>query len=991
MRQLVGGSSSVATRRRRQLLDFRAHCSTRTDQDLTSPQSLHRWSVEHHRDFWLALLEWSALVWEGEADVVCTSDDVEAAVFFPHVRLNYTENLLRTLASVGDESPAVTSVHGDGSVEQLSRGALRSRVQSVATALSAAGVRVGDRVVVVAPNNARAVTAVLAVAAIGATVSTAMPDMGPTALLGRFEQVEPVAVVLDRADHREWAGDPGDTLDTMLAGLPTVRRLLVLDDQALPDGGGVRVSRLDTSTADPGEQPYRWPRLPFNHPLFVMFSSGTSGPPKAIVHGAGGTLLEHVKEHQLHNDIGAGDSYFHHSTTAWMVWNRQLSALAVGANIVLYDGVVRGPETLWELVASQGVTVFGTSPAYLQLCQDVGYRPAAGADLSRLRSVLSSGAVLQDWQFDWFGEAVGPLPLQTISGGTDIIGAFVLGHPELPVTRGRSQSLGLGMDVAAVDASGTELVETVGELVCRNPFPSRPIAFLRDPEGTRLHETYFADHPGMWTHGDLIDIAADGSSCLHGRSDGVLNIDGVRIGPTEIYSVLRAFPELVESMAVEQRDPEVAGTARLVLLVVLRGMAGLDDDLAQRIRGTLRHQASAAHVPSLVLAVDALPQTHNGKPSERAARDVVNGNPVANADALQNPESLEGIRRALDAAAARTAGAAPLSGADEIAVVVAQLWRDTLGPDADGDRSFSDLGGTSRQAMTLVRQVRLLLGRDVQLEAFLTAPTLFGLTAAVRAAERAADAPPVVRLAAGDAELPPLFFLHDAWGDLDVYWPAAQLLTDTGPVYGVRANLAGSDGTRRTIAELAAIHAVEIQRTAPAGPLRLAGHSFGGLLAFETARVLAGAGREVDFLGLLDSMPARGNMPPLERMVMRYANRAAQLLPGLRSQGLREIARGRVGPGATADDAETFRVSRQVYHAHEWHRWDRPVTYFRASRRVPVAQNMIRAWRRVAPDLTIVDVPGRHDDILGQRNVVVTAARISTALARAGRRSSTRS
>jgi acetoacetyl-CoA synthetase len=361
---------------------------------------------------------------------------------------------------------------------------------------------------------------VLATAALGAAVSTATPDMGPTALLGRLEQIEPAVLVVDRARSGDWAGAPGDTLATLLDGLPTVRTVLVLDDQPLPATGELPMHRLDTTVEESDGMPARWPRLPFDAPLFVMFTSGTTGPPKAMVHGIGGTLLEHLKEHRLHLDLAPGDVYLHHSTTAWMVWNRQLSALGAGCRIVLSDRTLTGPETLWELVAEQRVTVLGTSPAYLQLCQDAGYRPREAVDLSALRAVLSSGAVLHDWQFDWVADSVGDLPLQSISGGTDIIGAFVLGHPELPVRRGRIQARGLGMDVAAVDPQGRELIREVGELVCRNPFPSRPVAFLRDPDGARRHATYFAANPGMWTHGDVIEFDLDGSSRLQAAPTG---------------------------------------------------------------------------------------------------------------------------------------------------------------------------------------------------------------------------------------------------------------------------------------------------------------------------------------------------------------------------------------------------------------------------------------------------------------------------------------
>ncbi|GGK93987.1 acetoacetate--CoA ligase [Mangrovihabitans endophyticus] len=990
MSELLRRDDDRVVHRVPQLAQFRARCAARTQRDLTTPQNLHRWSVEHFRDFWDEFLRWADLAWEGSAETVCDGDDVETARFFPDVRLNYAENLLRPLPGVDDDAVALTSVHDDGSAEHLTRAALRRRVTAAATGLAAAGVCAGDRVVVIAPNTAATVVTVLAGAALGAAVSTAMPDMGPTALLGRLAQVEPVVLVVDRGGSGEWAGAPGDTLATLLDGLPAVRVVLVLDDddRPLPATAKVSAYRLDTTIEGTDGPPAEWPRLPFDAPLFVMFTSGTTGAPKAMVHGIGGTLLEHLKEHRLHLDLAPGDVYLHHSTTAWMVWNRQLSALGAGCRIVLSDRALTGPETLWELVAGLGVTVLGTSPAYLQLCQDAGYRPRDATDLSALRAVLSSGAVLHDWQFDWVADAVGEMPLQSISGGTDIIGAFVLGHPELPVRRGRIQARGLGMDVAAVDAQGRELVGEVGELVCRNPFPSRPVAFRRDPDGARRHAAYFAANRGMWTHGDLIEFDSDGSSRLHGRSDGVLNVDGVRIGPTEIYAVLRQIAGVRDAMAMEQRHPTVPGATRLALLVVLEDGVRLSADLARSIRVSLRRQASAAHVPSLILPVPDLPVTFNGKKSERAARYVLDGEPVANLTALRNPDSIDGIARALAAAereaAQVAAAAADDAGVDDVTATIGRLWRETLGPTADGGHTFADLGGTSRQAMTLVRQVRQVLGRDVGLEAFLADPTLPGLIAAATAAPRADDAPRAVRLAAGDPALPPMFFVHDAWGDIDVYWPLAQLLTGTGPLFGLRTDLHAPDGARRPIGELAADHVAEIARVVPTGPVRVAGHSFGGLVAYETARQLAAAGRTVDFLGLVDVLPPGVMLTATERLVHELVDRVSLLFPSMRNVSLRDVLAERLRPASAPADRQLFVQTTTVANDHAPGRYAGPVTYFRARRSLP-GHHILAAWRRQAPRLTVLNVPGAHHDVLGQEHVTEVAEKWSEALADANR------
>lgn len=713
-----------------QLADFRARCEELSGRELADPVAMHAFSVEEPELFWGTLLDWTALPWSGSAEPVLTGRHVETARFFPGVSLNYAEALLRPIEDADEDAAALTGVHADRPAETYSRRELRTAVRQGATALAGLGLAPGDRVIAIAPNTTGVAIAALSAAALGGTLSTATPDMGTATLLGRFEQVEPTILVLDRTSMPE----PATAAPALIAGLPTLRHVVLLDEEPLPDVDGPPVHRWsDLVGAVEGATPVEWQGLPFDHPLFVMFSSGTTGPPKAMVHGAGGTLLEHVKEHRLHGDLRAGETLYFHTTTAWMMWNWQLSALAVGAHVVVYDGPISGPHTLWELAAEHGVTVLGTSPPYLQLCQDAGYRPIDAVDLSRLRSVLSTGAVLHEWQFDWVAEAVGPQPLQSISGGTDIIGCFVLGHPEIPVRRGRSQARSLGLDTVAVDENGIEVTGTIGELVCRRPFPSRPVRFLRDPDGTRFHDAYFADHAGVWTHGDLIDFDVDGSARVHGRSDGVLNVNGIRIGPAEVYTVLREVPAVADAMAVEQRDPEHAGSSRMVLLVLLADGARMDGTLEREIRRTLRRRASAAHVPSVVVAVPELPLTHNGKRSERAARDAVNGDPVANVAALKNPDSLTAIRAAvLDAERVVPAAPEPVVIAAAHHPVtptepdgVARIWEETLGlAGSAAEDHFFDLGGTSRQVMTLLQRVRSEVGRDVPFTDFVTQPTL---------------------------------------------------------------------------------------------------------------------------------------------------------------------------------------------------------------------------------------------------------------------------
>jgi acetoacetyl-CoA synthetase len=946
-----------------QLAEFRQLLERVSGRDLGDPVVLHRFSVDEPELFWGTLLDWTGLPWSGSAEPVLTSADVETARFFPGVRLNYAEALLRPLDGVDDDAPALTGLHADRPADRYTRRELRDAVDRAATALARLGVASGDRVVVIAPNTAQVVVTGLAVAALGATLSTATPDMGAPALLGRFEQVEPVVVLLDRTTM----DDAAAVTASLVAGLPTARALVLLDAGALPDAPGVDVHRwLEIVAATEGAPPADWPRSPFDHPLFVMFSSGTTGPPKAMVHGAGGTLLEHVKEHRLHGDLQAGETLYFHTTTAWMMWNWQLSALAVGAHVVVFDGPITGPATLWEIAAAQRVNVLGTSPPYLQMCQDEGYRPADSVDLTGLRAVLSTGAVLNDWQFDWVAEAVGPQPLQSISGGTDIIGCFVLGHPELPVRRGRAQARSLGMDTAAVDDAGAEVAGTIGELVCRRPFPSRPVGFLRDPDGARFHAAYFADHEGVWTHGDLVEFDGDGSARLHGRADGVLNIDGVRIGPAEIYTALRAVPAVSAAMAVEQRDPARPGASRMVLLVVLAPGSVLDGALDREIRRTLRRRASAAHVPSLVLAVPALPTTHNGKLSERAARDAVNGDPVANRAALRNPGALDALQAAVQAA---TVLIAPSTGPKGVASAVGQIWRETLGlASAEPDDNFFDLGGTSRQLTSLLRRVRDELGVHIGLGTFAARPTLAQLLDSVTATATM-DTARLLRAGEG----PPLFLVTDP-GARPADYAALIGLLDTGrPVHGLPVAPVDPDGDGpRTVGE-AADEVLEALRSAqPDGPYLLVGHRLGGLVAHEVARRLDG---DVELLVLVDVTLPAAALTPAQRLRLRWAGRMAALRAEDRSDVLLQRFAERFAPGTLSPAQLADLRTRTAFGAHRPARYDGPALHLGAGR--PAHR---RAWRRAAPQLVRIELPGQPGSLLDRPSLGELAQRLSAAL-----------
>jgi acetoacetyl-CoA synthetase len=627
-----------------QMTAFARYIGKETGRDVSDYAALHAVSIADVGAFWAHFVAWSGIHASGSPLPACVGDDVETSRFFPNLRLSWVENVLR--AEVEEDAIALIARDETGGRTELAWRDLRLRVRSLAAALAAGGLAQGDRVVAVVCNTIDTVVACLAVTSLGAIWASVAPDMGTDAALRRFLQLQPKLLFA----HTD-ASSNGVRLTipraALAEGLPTLEWVVSIEDDA------PAIARADQRAATLGELEREGTRLapdpaapfqrfPFDQPLFVLFSSGTTGAPKCIVHGHGGTLLEHLKEHRLHGDLAPRDRLLFHTSTGWMMWNWTVSALAAGTALVLYDGSVSHPtrDALLRVAAEEEATLLGMSPAYLQYLVEAGVSNQRGL-LTSVREMFSTGSVLPSHLHRWAREHLADVPLQSISGGTDILGCFVLGSPWTATYEGESSCIGLGLDVRAWSDHGPTR-RGRGELICARPFPSRPITFFADPEGVRFHETYFSQHDGVWTHGDLIELTSYGTARVLGRCDGMLNIRGIRIGPAEIYAVLaETTAEVTAAIAVDQDAPHESGGKRLVLFVVLRAGLSLDRPLTFRIKKELKQRASAAHVPAVVVQVDELPTTFNGKRSEVALQDALNGRDVRNRAALRNPSSID--------------------------------------------------------------------------------------------------------------------------------------------------------------------------------------------------------------------------------------------------------------------------------------------------------------------------------------------------------------
>jgi len=613
--------------------------------ELDGYDELWRWSVTDLEGFWTSIWDFFGVQADGGYDRVLGSREMPGAEWFSGTSLNYAEHVF---AGKDDAEPAILHASELRELDELSWGELRAQVAAVAAGLRQLGVGPGDRVVAYMPNVPEAIVAFLASASIGAVWSSCSPDFGPASVIDRFAQIEPK--VLFAVDGYRYGGkdfDRRDVLAELQAAMPSLQRTVVLPYlDPDPDLSSLRdATRWDELLAAGEGAELSFERVPFDHPLWVLYSSGTTGLPKAIVQGQGGILLEHLKKLHLHVDAHPGDRLFWFTTTGWMMWNFLVSGLLTRAAIVLYDGNPGHPDmgVLWDLAARAGVTMFGTSASYIAACMKAGVEPAAGRDLSRLGAVGSTGSPLSPEGFDWIYAQLGADTwLFSTSGGTDLCTAFVGGTPLLPVYRGELQARALGAAVEAWDEDGNSVVDEVGELVVTEPMPSMPVFFWGDEDGNRYAEAYFERYPGVWRHGDWIEITSRGTAVIYGRSDSTINRSGIRMGTSEIYRAVLGVDAIVDALVVDVPRPGTEGW--MPLFVVLREGVELNDELRREIAKRVRAQCSPRHVPDEVFAIAEVPRTLSGKVLEVPVKRILMGTPpeqAASRDSLANPAALD--------------------------------------------------------------------------------------------------------------------------------------------------------------------------------------------------------------------------------------------------------------------------------------------------------------------------------------------------------------
>ncbi|MBT5096868.1 MAG: acetoacetate--CoA ligase [Candidatus Marinimicrobia bacterium] len=623
-----------------QLEAFRLQVNSRFNLKIENYSELHSWSISNINDFWKAIWGFMAIKCSSNYNqVVDDENKMPGAKWFDGLLFNFAENLLR----IKSDKAAIIFQSENADSKIISYNELYDEVEKVASTLRKMGINNGDRIVGIMPNLPETVIAMLATTSIGAIWSSCSPDFGTQGILDRFTQINPkIIFASDGYFYKGKSFDSLNKLKDLLNHLPSVRKVIITPFvRENPDISSINNSLVWNDFIDPKPNPIIFEQVPFDHPLYIMYSSGTTGKPKSIVHGAGGTLIQHLKELRLHTDININDTVFYFTTCGWMMWNWLVSNLAIGSTILLYDGSPFHPDrnSMWDMIDNYKVSHFGTSPKFLETCRDTKLSPIKTHSLKSLKSILSTGSPLVEECFEYVYKHIKKnIQLSSISGGTDIISCFALGNPILPVINGEIQCLGLGMDVAAFNKNGEDLVNKKGELVCKKAFPSMPVYFWNDKNGKKFFDAYFNKFKNVWHHGDFIEINNYGGVKIFGRSDATLNPGGIRIGTAEIYRVVDRFDAVNDSLVIGQ---SINDDERVILFIIISNGYKFSNKLVHDIKKTIFKECSPRHVPEIILEAKDIPYTINGKKVEIAVKKVINGENVENKDALKNPEALD--------------------------------------------------------------------------------------------------------------------------------------------------------------------------------------------------------------------------------------------------------------------------------------------------------------------------------------------------------------